>query len=113
MALLPQGCGDRKQPAAADRTLAGLDTMAHLALDRLQGAGILIGQPRGLLEPWRLLSDLPGAAQGAQEAKAGSNSVDRLWSPKVANGRPPDARFRQVARQELPRPLVAPVAPGA
>ena len=32
-ALLPQEGGDRKQPAAADRTLAGLDTMADLALN--------------------------------------------------------------------------------
>jgi hypothetical protein len=31
--LLPQGCGDREQPAAADRTLAGLDAMADLALN--------------------------------------------------------------------------------
>jgi len=31
-ALLPQGGGDREQPAAADRTWAGLDGKADLAL---------------------------------------------------------------------------------
>ena len=33
-ALLPQGGGDREQPAAADGTLVGLDTVADLALNQ-------------------------------------------------------------------------------
>ena len=32
-ALLPEGGGDGEQAAAADRTLAGLDAMADLALN--------------------------------------------------------------------------------
>ena len=39
--LLPQGSGDREQATAADRTLAGLDAMADLALNHRLAQGPL------------------------------------------------------------------------
>ena len=45
--LLPQGSGDREQAAAADRTLAGLDAMADLALTHRLAQGMLGGIVRG------------------------------------------------------------------
>ena len=49
-ALLPQGSGDREQAAAADRTLAGLDAMADLALNHRLAQGALGGIVRVGLE---------------------------------------------------------------
>ena len=47
-ALLPEGGGDGEQAAATDRTLAGLDTMADLALNHRLAQGTLSSVVGGL-----------------------------------------------------------------
>jgi len=47
-ALLSERGGDREQAAAADRTLAGLDAMADLALNHRLAQGALSGVIGGL-----------------------------------------------------------------